>query len=327
MFTSKNILTTYSFQNREWFETKTYGEKPTVIRDKVIHARAGDTIYFIGCDTQEDFKNASEDCGVYSLDLPTMTFSRLGNLAINNYHDLICSHHNPFTDKVLTQIAVSQDKQGLRLYDFKNNTYTDNYDPQLPQKFASSSVLNQTGEKLHMLQYSDRYKIDLNLKHKTVSETIYQSFTGEKHPIYTQNNTNVYAQSFVIVLILSFFVFYVRKTFIDYNYITINTKSLEIKYKGKPVTIFDEIELRLLFKLANSRAKHIPFVDVMDIFKKEPYSYETLRKKRKNLMSTLSDKIETLLNNKKKTVFIYIPDPEDKRAKLICLNKHFIRVI
>ena len=86
IFTDKNILTTYSFQNKEWFETKTYGEKPAVIRDKVIHAKADDTIYFIGCDTVEDLKISPQNCWVYSLDLKTMTFSRLGILTINSYY-------------------------------------------------------------------------------------------------------------------------------------------------------------------------------------------------------------------------------------------------
>ena len=328
-FTDKNILTTYSFQNKEWFETKTYGEKPTVIRDQVIHARVDDTIYFIGCDTVEDLIISPQECGVYSLDLTTKTFSRLGNLAINSYSDLAYGHHNPFTDKVITQKFVSQDENGLRLFDFKNNTYTDNYDPQIVQNFSSSNVLNQTGDKLQVLQHNGSFKVDLNLKYKTISEAIYQRFTGKKYPIYTQKYNDVfyYAISFVIVLVLSFFVYYARKRFTDYNYVSINTKSLEIKHKGKLVTIFDETELKLLFKLANSRGQYMPFSDVIDIFKKQTDSYETLRKKRKHLMKTLSDKFETLLKTNQEPVFIYKIDPEDKRAKLIRLNKHLVRII
>ena len=328
-FTDKNILTTYSFQNKEWFETKTYGEKPTVIRDQVIHAKADDTIYFIGCDTFEDLKISPQGCWVYSLDLTTKTFSRLGNLAINSYSDLAYGHHNPFTDKVITQKFVSQDENGLRLFDFKNNTYTDNYDPQIAQNFSSSNVLNQTGNKLHVLQHNGSYKLDLNLKYKTVSEAIYQSFTGKKYPIYTQKYSNVlyYTVGFVIVLVLLFFVYYARKRFTDYNYVSINTKSLEIKHKGKLLTIFDETELKLLFKLANSRGQYMPFADVIDIFKKQTDSYETLRKKRKHLMTTLSDKFETLLKTNQEPVFIYKIDPEDKRAKRIRLNKHLVRII
>ena len=329
MFTDKNILTTYSFNNKEWFETKTYGEKPAIIRDQVIHARADDTIYFIGCDTVEDLKISPQGCWVYSLDLTTMTFSRLGNLAINSYRELAYEHHNPFTDKVITQKFVSQDENGLRLFDFKNNTYIDNYDPQIHQNFSSSNVLNQTGDKLHVLKHNGTFKVDLNLKYKTVSEAIYQRFTGKKHPIYTQKYNDVfyYAISFVIVLVLSFFVYYARKRLTDYNYVSINTKSLEIKHKGKLVTIFDETELKLLFKLANSRGQYMPFSDVIDIFKKQTDSYETLRKKRKHLMTTLSDKFEILLKNNQEPVFIYKIDPEDKRAKLIRLNKHLVRVI
>ena len=63
---------------------------------------------------------------------------------------------------------------------------------------------------------------------------------------------------FVIVLVLSFFVYYARKRFTDYNYVSINTKTLEIKHKGKSLSIFDETELKLLFKLANSRGQYIP---------------------------------------------------------------------
>ena len=258
-----------------------------------------------------------------------MTFSRLGNLAINSYNDLVYGHHNPFTDKVITQRFVAQDENGLRLFDFKNNTYTDNYDPQIVQNFSSSNVLNQTGDKLHVLQHNGSFKVDLNLKYKTVSEAIYQRFTGKKYPIYTQKYSNVfyYALGFVIVLVLLFFVYYARKRFTDYNYVSINTKSLEIKHKGKLVTIFDETELKLLFKLANSRGQYMPFADVIDIFKKQTDSYETLRKKRKHLMTTLSNKFEILLKTNQEPVFIYKIDPEDKRAKLIRLNKHLVRII
>ena len=149
--------------------------------------------------------------------------------------DLVYGHHNPFTDKVITQRFVSQDENGLRLFDFKNNTYTDNYDPQIVQNFSSSNVLNQTGDKLHVLQHNGSFKVDLNLKYKTISEAIYQRFTGKKYPIYTQKYSNVfyYALGFVIVLVLLFFVYYARKRFKDYNYVSINTKSLEIKHKGK----------------------------------------------------------------------------------------------
>ena len=328
-FTDKNILTTYSFNNKEWFETKTYGEKPTVIRDQVIYTRADDTIYFIGCDTVEDLKISPQECGVYSLDLTTMTFSRLGNLAINSYNDLVYGHHNPFTDKVITQRFVDQDENGLRLFDIKNNTYTDNYDPQIVQNFSSSNVLNQTGDKLQVLQHNGSFKVDLNLKYKTISGAIYQRFTGKKYPIYTQKHSNVfyYALGFVIVLVLSFFVYYARKRFKDYNYVSINTKTLEIKHKGKSLSIFDETELKLLFKLANSRGQYIPFADVIDIFKKQTDSYETLRKKRKHLMTTLSNKFEILLKTNQEPVFIYKIDPEDKRAKLLRLNKHLVRII
>jgi len=330
-FTDKNILTTYSFQNKEWFETKTYGEKPTVIRDQVIHARVDDTIYFIGCDTFEDLKISPQGCWVYSLDLTTMTFSKLGILTINSYRELAYGHHNLFTDKVISTIPVSQEHPytGLRLYDFKNNTYIDNNDPQIHQNFSSSNVLNQTGDKLHVLQHNGSYKLDLNLKYKTVSEAIYQRFTGKKYPIYTQKYNDVfyYAVSFVIVLVLLFFVYYARKRFTDYNYVSINTKSLEIKHKGKSLTIFDETELKLLFKLANSRGQYMPFADVIDIFKKQTDSYETLRKKRKNLVSSLSNKFNTLLKTNKEPVFIYKTDPEDKRAKRIRLNKHLVKII
>ena len=328
-FTDKNILTTYSFNNKEWFETKTYGEKPAIIRDQVIHARADDTIYFIGCDTVEDLKISPQECGVYSLDLTTKTFSRLGNLAINSYNDLVYGHHNPFTDKVITQRFVAQDENGLRLFDIKNNTYTDNYDPQIVQNFSSSNVLNQTDDKLQVLQHNGSFKVDLNLKYKTISGAIYQRFTGKKYPIYTQKHSNVfyYALGFVIVLVLSFFVYYARKRFKDYNYVSINTKTLEIKHKGKSLSIFDETELKLLFKLANSRGQYIPFADVIDIFKKQTDSYETLRKKRKHLMTTLSNKFEILLKTNQEPVFIYKIDPEDKRAKLLRLNKHLVRII
>ena len=331
-FTDKNILTTYSFNNKEWFETKTYGEKPTVIRDQVIHARVDDTIYFIGCDTDaQDLKTSPQGCGVYSLDLTTMTFSRLGNLAINNYRELAYGHHNLFTDKVISTIPVSQEHPytGLRLFDFKNNTYTDNYDPQIVQNFSSSNVLNQTGDKLHVLQRSGSYKLDLNLKYKTISEAIYQRFTGKKYPIYTQKYSNVlyYTLGFVIVLVLLFFVYFARKRFKNYNYVSINTTSLEIKHKGKLVTIFDETELTLLFKLANSRGQYMPFADVINIFKKQTDSYETLRKKRKHLMTTLSNKFVILLKTNQEPVFIYKIDPEDKRAKHIILNKHLVRII
>ena len=327
MFTDKNILTTYSFQNKEWFETKTYGEKPAVIRDQVIHAKADDTIYFIGCDTVEDLKISPQDCWVYSLDLTTMTFSRLGILTINSYRELAYGHHNPFTDKVIIQTPTSQDENGLRLYDFKNNTYIDNNDPQIHQNFSSSNVLNQTGDNLHVLQHNGSYKVDLNLKYKTVSEAIYQSFTGKKHPIYTQKYSNVlyYAVSFVFVLFLILIGVFVKKCIVDYNLVTINTNSLEIKHKGKLVPIFDEIELTLLFKLA--RGQYIPFAALLEIFSEQSDSYETLRKKRKNLVSSLSNKFNTLLKTNKEPVFIYKTDPEDKRAKRIRLNKHLVKII
>jgi len=327
MFTDKNILTTYSFQNKEWFETKTYGEKPAVIRDQVIHARVDDTIYFIGCDTVEDLKISPQGCWVYSLDLTTMTFSRLGNLTINSHRELAYEHHNPFTDKVITQKFVSQDENGLRLFDFKNNTYTDNYDPQIHQNFSSSNVLNQTGDKLHVLQHNGSFKVDLNLKYKTVSEAIYQRFTGEKYPIYTQKYSNLlyYTVSFVFVLFLTLIGVFVKKCIIDYNLVTINTKSLEIKHKGKLVPIFDEIELTLLFKLA--QGQYIPFAALLEIFSEQSDSYETLRKKRKNLVSSLSNKFNTLLKTNKEPVFIYKTDSEDKRAKLIRLNKHLVKII
>ena len=71
----------------------------------------------------------------------------------------------------------------------------------------------------------------------------------------------------------------------------------------------------------------MPFADVIDIFKKQTDSYETLRKKRKHLMTTLSDKFEILLKTNQEPVFIYKIDPEDKRAKRIRLNKHLVRII
>ena len=71
----------------------------------------------------------------------------------------------------------------------------------------------------------------------------------------------------------------------------------------------------------------ISWPDVIDIFKKQTDSYETLRKKRKNLVSSLSNKFNTLLKTNKEPVFIYKTDPEDKRAKRIRLNKHLVKII
>ena len=98
-----------------------------------------------------------------------------------------------------------------------------------------------------------------------------------------------------------------------------------IKHKGKLVPIFDETELTLLFKLA--RGQYIPFAALLEIFSEQSDSYETLRKKRKNLVSSLSNKFNTLLKTNKEPVFIYKTDSEDKRAKLIRLNKHLVKII
>lgn len=168
-----------------------------------------------------------------------------------------------------------------------------------------------------------------NLYYKYFDSDIYIQ-NSEKHPIYIENNAVLYyniGASLAIIILLLFLGHLLKKWHKNFNLVTLNTKTKTIKYKGNYITKFDGVELDLLIKIANTKGEYISYTELLDLFKPHSDSYETLRKKRKQLMRTLSEKFKGLLNNYHTDIFIYHSDPMDKRARLIKLNEDIIKII
>ena len=93
LFTTKNILTKYIFETKDWVEVQTHGGKVQDPRSGAYSYHKGDTFYVFG-GTNKDYNNIPSpkplDNKVWQLHLPTMKWNCVGNYdqnVINNEID------------------------------------------------------------------------------------------------------------------------------------------------------------------------------------------------------------------------------------------------
>ncbi|MDG2349539.1 MAG: hypothetical protein P8L65_02545 [Flavobacteriaceae bacterium] len=328
LFLHKNILIRYDFQEKEWFRTPTFGDIPNVIRGHYLHIKINNDLYLVASEGNSDirYKEGMKDDSwfVYRLNLTSMNFFKLGRLNIEHYNIARYTHRNLFTDKLISRTPTPY----LYIYDFKNNNYT-TIDNNNTNVFREDTNIIHIEENTMLAIQQKRSVTKDNLYYKYFDSDIYVQ-NGEKHPIYIENNMVFYyyiGTSLAIIILLLLLGHLLKKWHKNFNLVTLNTKTKTLKYKGNYITKFDGIELDLLIKIANTKGEYISYNELLDLFKPHSDSYETLRKKRKQLMRTLSEKFKGLLNNYQTDIFIYHSDPMDKRARLIKLNEDIIKII
>ena len=326
LFTHKNILIRYDFDDKEWFLTPIFGDIPTIIRGHIIHKKINNDLYLIASEGRYAYTiklNENNNWFVYRLDLTSMNFFKLGRPNIEN-HNFSYTHRNLFTDNLINKTITPN----LHVYDFANNSYSIIQSKDNVNFGFDANVIHIDKNSMLTVQQHKSKKVD-DFSYKYYNNDLYIQ-KGKKYPIYIKNNGVLYyytGSSFIIVILILLLSYLLKKWHKNFNLVTLNTKTKTLKYKGNYITKFDSVELDLLIKIANTKGEYISYTELLDLFKPHSDSYETLRKKRKQLMRTLSEKFKGLLNNYHTDIFIYHSDPMDKRARLIKLNEDVIKII
>ena len=252
-----------------------------------------------------------------------MNFFKLGRPNIEN-HNFSYTHRNLFTDNLINKTITPN----LHVYDFANNSYSIIQSKDNVNFGFDANVIHIDKNSMLTVQQHKSKKVD-DFSYKYYNNDLYIQ-KGKKYPIFIENNKVLYyyiGGGFAIIILILLLSYLIKKWYINFNLVTLNTKTKTLKYKGNYITKFDGLELDLLIKIANTKGEYISYTELLDLFKPHSDSYETLRKKRKQLMRTLSEKFKGLLNNYHTDIFIYHSDPMDKRARLIKLNEDIIKII
>lgn len=313
LFTLKNILVAYDFDSNEWFLKKTSGDVPKDIFTSIFSV-VGDKLYFIDTGSMHT-KDTHEDV-VYALNLNTFEFEYLGKFLLdkklnfrNRLHDgrlisfdedtsFILDFENNTIKQVITPSRLHPDTKFLK-YDSNEDTYT-----LLTKSFGNNEI-----------RFED--VAAQNLDYKTISsEPLYQS-DGKRF-----RQGILYGGILVVFLGFSYFGYRWR---MHYTKLQINITKKVVTTRGREVKSLNPEELNLLFYIA----KQPNYVEYSELMHQLNYDapYDTLKKKRQALISQTQEKLIPIIGEKAKQLFIIKQNLQDKRNKVIKLNKNLAVIV
>lgn len=329
LFTYKNIITRYDFDKKEWFLVETFGEIPPLVFSRIYQIENNHLYFFNFYIKQQD--KSSEDPFVYKLDFETMHFSKLGKL--NRSKDAIKQIYATESTKIprlqedLYFKRVESRNDQFYYIDFPSNTFAEvNFkdNNEVRKKIGENPQTN------HSIYATYLYSRD-EVVFETLGKDYFKDYLGEKSLLYQPNNQTSYVKELLILLfipVLVFGVYLVCKKMKGFNKVRLHRKQKQLKYRFTQLQEFDPKEIDFLLYLsecstAMEYSQVISYLEIED----EKASYDALKRKRKELIDSIILKSKPYLNGKSEELFIFTNDPNDKRNKLIALNKNLLVVV
>lgn len=313
LFAFKNILVAYDFDSNEWFLKKTSGDVPKYISTSIFTV-VGDKLYFIDRGPMHT-KDTHEDV-VYALNLNTFEFEYLGKSLLNKKLD--------FRNRLYDGRVISFDDDTSFILDFENNTI---------KQVITPSRLHPDTKFLKYDSNEDTYTLltksfgnnEIRFEDVAAQNLDYKTISSE--PLYQSDGKSLRQGIFyggILVVFLGFSYFGYRwRT--HYTKLQINISQQVVTTRGREVKSLNPEELNLLIYIA----KQPNYVEYSELMHQLNYDapYDTLKKKRQALISQTQEKLIPIIGEKAKQLFIIKQNLQDKRNKVIKLNKNLVVIV
>ncbi len=333
LFSTKNFVTRYDFEAREWYLQKTQGSKPTMGFNHIYHGLTVGESFYASSSTntdssQEDKEMQQGKNSAYRLDLKTWTWYYLGRLsevAVAGYQGVPEMQNNisfQSQDKY-----YYQSKEGLVCLDFVNNIVRIYYDVNHQYSSGKSDLLGYSDSGNLLLSYcdsSDRFNI-IEVSEATLADHLISE------DIFYQEDITTFYSAIIRLLALIFFIALLLILVAQLRTegrLVIRLKQALFIYKGKRIRVFSEPERDLLMTLALEGKMSLPAIE--DLVSDAMDSSAVRIKKRERMIKSLNDKIGALFNESPKyrsEYFLFTPDPDDRRIKVATLNLQHFKVL
>lgn len=326
LFTAKNILIKYDFKLKEWFLVETKGDIPDFITYTYYHVKK-EKIYFIQIESNTRKENNNNPV-VYQLDLETKSFSKIGYTFSKSFSNIqeIFIYRQIFQlneNKIIIREASNDRNNSYFLIDFENNYYNT---LDLDYEFNPASKIIKIDEENEKYWIFTKSNSTQDFMFVEIDFELFTSNLKNKQQLYEpipKSSYQLYLYSLLIILIAGLFILvivFAKK----YNKLIINLKKGTLSYRFTALNDFSKEEIDLLLKIAINKNEFINYSELLNHISTQTNTYETLKKKRKLLLSQITDKLQRYMNGKAKELFIFDTDPHDKRSKLIKLNEKLV---
>jgi hypothetical protein len=324
LFTFKNILTKFDFKTKEWelLKYKDYNKIPeprqaalSFLKDDFLYIVSG---YSEDYETNQTTGNSIKLTDVWKLNLKTMIWDFVGN--INSQKELLYNFSGLASYQTNNQLIY--DNNRLFEFDFENNTLK----------------LSEPKDK-YMLSFNERYNKENNeiiYAVKSTDESLnniqivvepFKNYSGtmSKTETLVSSYNTFYISSIIAILLFAICLLYFKKrkkSTNEKNCIVFKDNIFSHKNKQLNNLSLDETELlTFFFKNYNNS---LQMNEVVDFFSKnDTTNYNTLTKKKDNVLNSLKQKLAFVLDINEDDLFIYQKNNEDKRIKEIQLNPRY----
>jgi len=319
LFTTKNILTKYIFKTKDWVQVQTRGEKVQEPRLGAYSYLKGDDLYVFGGVQQDDNDIPNTiplDNRVWCLHLPTMRWDCVGRFD-EKARKLMLGQNFSDSNKIVIFSGVFSEidyyANTINSYEMNNFvTYTSAY-------IEGSWIIGVYGGNTPV--YCHRKLSDYKGKLISTQEFI--------HPLEKDSFLMVASSISSAVLILVLFIFRkpIKNFVLPFRGILYDTKKQVFLYKGKPMTVFDEQEKKLLYFLLERQEEYISLFELHQLFenpnKSEPFS--TIVKRREQVIKGFLLKVSKISGIDEKELVLETKNTEDKRIKDLLLLPNLLK--
>lgn len=313
LFTFKNILIAYDFDSNEWFLKKTSGDVPKDIFTSIFSV-VGDKLYFIDTGSMHT-KDTHEDV-VYALNLNTFEFEYLGKFLLDKKLN--------FRNRLHDGRVISFDDDTSFILDFENNTIKQVITPS--RLHPDTKILKyDSNEDTYTLSTKSFGNNEIRFEDVAAQNLDYKTISSE--PLYQSDGKSlrqgiIYGGILVVFLGFSYFGYRWRT---HYTKLQINISQQVVTTRGRAVKSLNPEELNLLFYIAN-QPNYVEYSELMHQLNYDA-PYDTLKKKRQALISQTQEKLIPIIGEKAKQLFIIKQNLQDKRNKVIKLNKNLVVIV
>ena len=333
LFSSKNFVTRYDFEAREWYLQKTQGSIPALGFNHIYQGLIVGESFYISSSantdaSQEDKATQWGKNAAYRLDLKTWTWHYLGGLT-----------PVPLAgDKGIPELQNNisfqsqgkyyyQSQEGLVCLDFVNNILRIYKEQKLQYSSAKSDLIGYSASGNLLISYcdsADRFNIVAVSEATLADHLIYEDS-------FYQEDINTFYSTIISLLALILFIALVLVLVTQLRSegrLVIRIKQALFIYKGKRIVVFSEPERDLLITLALEGKMSLPAIE--DLVSDAIDSSAVRIKKRERLIKSLNDKIGALFNESPKyrsEYFLFDADTEDRRIRVVALNLQHFKVL
>jgi hypothetical protein len=315
LFTYKNIITRYDFQNGEWNQEQTYGEEfPEARCCEVFSFRKNDHLYIFG-GVANDPKNIREVNDVkpivWDLDLTTMTWKKMGTynsaLISSQYNGVQIKNKLYLFHQILLEVDLEENT--VKKYDYSNHI--------VPKAMVTKNdtlygIFENNNRKLY---FSKKAIEDIKGKYLG-SEPFILPYGGIRIEKYGVLGVLVLCVSVVLIF------FFIRKSKKNTSTkITFNRKTNEFEFKQKTITSFEENEKKVLHFLLEHPNKFVSLNQLNELFEnsKQTETLSATIKRREQAVSSLIAKVTMITDFPESDLLLERKNAEDKRLKDVLL--------